>query len=152
MGQPWRQQHAFNLTSNGTVQTWTTATALPATVSHSQAIVTQNRVYLLSGSSSSTVYTAPIATDGTLGTWTTATALPGTVHASQAIVTQNRVYLLGGYTGSAYSSTVYAAPFSGGSNDYLTLIANNTVDSTTQFKLPDYTLQETDNLYYYIKY
>ena len=156
MGQPWRQQSAFNLTDNGVSQTWTTATSLPGTVSHSQAIVTQNRVYLLGvhtgSASSSTVYTAPIASDGTLGTWTTATSLPGTVAYSQAIVTQNRVYLLGGHTGSAASSTVYAAPFSGGSNDYLTLIANNTVDSTTQFRLPDYTLQETDSLYYYIKY
>jgi hypothetical protein len=89
MGQPWRQQSAFNLTSNGVSQTWTTATALPATVAHSQAIGTKDRVYLLGGhngsATSSTVYTAPIATDGTLGTWTTSTSLPATVANSQAI-------------------------------------------------------------------
>ena len=114
MGQPWRQQSAFNLTDNGISQTWTTGTSLPGTVYESQALITKTQVYLLGGHtgsvSSSTVYTAPIATDGTLGTWTTATALPGTVHASQAIVTQNRVYLLGGIINNAYSSTVYTAP------------------------------------------
>ena len=103
------------INADGTLDTWTTATALPGTVSHSQAIVTKNRVYLLggyiNGAFSSTVYTAPINTDGTLGIWTTATALPGTVAYSQAIVTKNRVYLLGGYiNGGAYSSTVYTAP------------------------------------------
>jgi microcystin-dependent protein len=154
MGQPWRQQSAFNLTDNGVSQTWTTATSLPGTVYLSQAIVTNSRVYLLgghNGSYSSTVYTAPIASDGTLGTWTTATSLPGTVYLSQAIVTQNRVYLLGGYINGADSSTVYSAPFSGGSNDYLTLIANNTVNTTTQFKLPDTSLTDPAGSYSYIR-
>ena len=99
---------------DGTLGAWTTSTSLPGTVAHSQAIVTQNRVYLLggyiNGAYSSTVYTAPINLDGTLGAWTTSTPLPGTVIWSQAIVTKNRVYLLGGRIDGVASSTVYTAP------------------------------------------
>ena len=141
------------INADGTLGTWTTATALPGTVAYSQAIVTKNRVYLLggyiNGAYSSTVYTAPINTDGTLGTWTTATALPGMVYYSQAIVTKNRVYLLGGTVNGA--STVYTAPFSGGTNDYLTLIANNSIDSSTQFKLPDLSAQTNGVMEYFIR-
>jgi hypothetical protein len=93
MGQPWRQQYAFNTEQSTDITGWTTGTSLPAAVYYSQAIVTKNRVYLLggyvNGSYSSTVYTAPILSDGTLGTWTTGTSLPATVYASQAIVTKN---------------------------------------------------------------
>ena len=143
------------INADGTLGAWTTGTSLPATVDRSQAIVTSNRVYLLggivNGSSSSTVYTAPINADGTLGPWTTGTSLPATVDRSQAIVTSNRVYLLGGIVNGSSSSTVYTAPFSGGTNDYLTLIANNTVDSTTQFKLPDLSANNDGIYEYYIK-
>ena len=94
--------------------TWTTGTRLPGAIAHSQAVVTRNRVYLLGGSSSSslssTVYTAPILPDGTLGGWTIGTPLPGAVYGSQAVVTRNRVYLLGGSGGSGLSTTVYTAP------------------------------------------
>ena len=111
---PWKQQYDFNFEDNGDITGWTTGTSLPGELSLSQAIVTNNRVYLLGGSTSSgavsTVYTAPINSDGTLGTWTTGTSLPEAMYASQAIVTNNRVYLLGGFTGSAAVSTVYTAP------------------------------------------
>jgi N-acetylneuraminic acid mutarotase len=97
------------INSDGTLGTWTTGTSLPATISQSQAIVTNSRVYLLggyvSGAVSAVVYTAPINSDGTLGTWTTGTSLPATVYVSQAIVTNSRVYLLG-----SASSAVYTAP------------------------------------------
>ena len=99
---------------DGTLGEWTTSTPLPATVIFSQAIVTNNRVYLLggdvNGSDSSTVYTATINPDGTLGAWTTSTPLPATVYASQAIVTKTQVYLLGGIINDSPSSTVYTAP------------------------------------------
>ncbi len=101
---------------DGTLGTWTTGISLPETVFYSQAMVTCSRVYLLggfsgNGSSSSTVYTAPILSDGTLGDWTTGTSLPGTVSDSQTVVTRSRVYLLGGRTiNDSPSSTVYTAP------------------------------------------
>ena len=80
--------------------------------------------------------------------WTTGTSLPATVYYSQAIVTKNRVYLLGGVVNGTNSSTVYTAPFTGGTNDYLALIADNT---STQFKLPDYTSTEIYGSTSYIK-
>ena len=157
-GQPWRQQYAFNKTQSTDITGWTTGTSLPGTVCDSQAIVTSSRVYLLggviNGSSSSTVYTAPINSDGTLGTWTTGTSLPGTVSYSQAIVTSSRVYLLGGVINGSWSNgnTVYTAPFSGGLNDY-SLYYNGTITPTdpANFRLPDYTKYETSSLYYFIK-
>ena len=98
---------------DGTLGAWTTGTSLPDGVFASQAIVTNNRVYLLGGSNgdaySYTTYTAPINPDGTLGTWTTGTSLPDTVGHSQAIVTKKRVYLLGGHSVRG-KSTVYTAP------------------------------------------
>ena len=114
-GKPWQQQYEINETQNTDLIGWSTVTALPGILAFSQAIVTKNRVYLLSGYNGSayaaTVYTAPINTDGTLGTWTTGTALPGVMGSSQAVVTKNRVYLLGGTAnGTAALTTVYTAP------------------------------------------
>ena len=113
MGQPWRQQYSFN-TANSTIGAWATDTPLLAGMYYSQAIVTNNRVYLLGGmvvsGLFSTVYTATINPDGTLGTWVTGAPLPFTIYASQAIVTNNRVYLLGGYINGTRSSSVYTAP------------------------------------------
>ena len=60
-GKPWRQQYAFNKTQTSDITGWTTGTSLPGTVGYSQAIVTSSRVYLLGGSNSSTVYTAPFS-------------------------------------------------------------------------------------------
>ena len=106
--------HASEYHPTNNLTSWTTSTPLPARVFASQAIVTKNRVYLLggeiSGSYSSTVYTAPINPDGTLGAWSTSTSLPATVSLSQAIVTKNRVYLLGGEISGSVSSTAYTAP------------------------------------------
>jgi len=112
-GKPWKQQYEFN-NEGDVIGTWSAGTNLPDVLGYSQAIVTKNRVYLMSGYNGSaylaTVYTAPINSDGTLGTWTTAPSLPGALGISQAIVTKNRVYLLGGYNGSATVATVYTAP------------------------------------------
>lgn len=113
-GKPWKQQYSFNITQSNDITGWIAGTPLPGTFSHSQAIVTKNRVYLLGGwngtAYTTTVYTAPINSDGTIGAWTTSTSLPGVLTHSEAIVTKNRVYLLGGYNGTAYVSTVYTAP------------------------------------------
>jgi N-acetylneuraminic acid mutarotase len=100
------------INTDGTLGAWTTDTSLPGPLADSQAVVTNNRLYLLggyNGSFVSTVYTAPINADGTLGTWATDTSLPGAMSRSQAVVTKNRIYLLGGYNGS-FISTVYTAP------------------------------------------
>ena len=146
------------INSDGTLGTWTTGTSLPGVLGDSQAIVTSSRVYLLGGGNGSsfvsTVYTAPIYSDGTLGTWTTGTSLPGVLGNSQPVVTSSRVYLLGGYNGSAFVSTVYTAPFSGGLNDYSPYY-NGTYAVTTpgNFRLPDYSGKEgSTGPYYFIKF
>jgi len=88
---------------DGTLGAWATApTSLPGPLSHSQAVVTTNRIYMLGGqdnepSTTNVVYTALIAEDGTIGAWSTAGTLPSPLQDSQAIVTKDRVYLFGGY-------------------------------------------------------
>ena len=109
----YHKQNIAQATTVNDITGWTTGTSLPGSLSHSQAIVTSSRVYLLGGydgsSSTSTVYTAPINADGTIGAWTTGTSLPGAQKCAQAIVTSSRVYLLGGEDNSAIT-TVYTAP------------------------------------------
>lgn len=100
------------INADGTLGAWTLGTALPTTIADSQAFITKNRVYLITGRSSTgggMSYTAPINNDGTLGTWTTGPAIPSGLEVTSIIVTKNRVYSLGNYMGS-YSSTVYTAP------------------------------------------
>ena len=110
---PWKNRYNDSRHDTASLGSWTTGTSLPGALGRSQAIVTQDRVYLLGGfsgvSAVATVYTAPINSDGTLGSWTTGTSLPGVLGASQAIVTKDRVYLLGG-NNSLYTATVYTAP------------------------------------------
>jgi len=141
---------------DGTLGGWVVDTPLPETIAISQAIVTNNRVYLIGGRInnilSSTIYTAPINADGTLGTWVTDIPLPIALNWSQAIVTNNRVYLLGGITTDLYGlNTVYSAPFSGGLNNYLNPVSVN----ATTFTLPDYTIIDavsSPKTYHYIKF
>ena len=61
-GKPWKQQYDFNTAGAVNITGWTTGTSLPGVLSHSQAIVTNSRVYLLGGMTTAavnTVYTAP---------------------------------------------------------------------------------------------
>ena len=144
------------INADGTIGAWTTGTPLPVRLNVSQAVVTKNRVYLIGGhngtTTASTVYTAPINADGTLGAWTIGTSLPGPLSHSQAIVTSSKVYLLGGYNGTTVMSSIYVAPFSGGMNEYMSVV-DTTYMSTTpdKFRLPDYSYKELYNSYTYIK-
>ena len=116
-GHAWRQQYSFNNAQSTNITGWVAGTSLPGALGQSQAVVTNNRVYLLGGyngsSVVSTVYTAPINSDGTLGTWTIGTNLP--VNAgqmfSQVLVTNSRVYIIGGFNnGANATSAVYSSP------------------------------------------
>ena len=151
------------INTDGTLGTWTTDTSLPSVLSHSESIVTKNKVYIFGGAiagntGTTTVYTAPINADGTLGPWTTGTALPSNLYLSQAIVTKNRVYLLGGYNGSAPVSTVYTAPLAEGLNDYSpyydgTIVPiDPIIPITNKFNIPDMTLTDINGVYHYIKF
>ena len=107
---PWVQQYRFNEEILADITGWAAGTSLPGALSASKAVITKNRVYLLGGYNTSTVYTAPINVDGTLGAWEAGTSLPAALSNSSLIVTKNRVYLLGGKSGSSAVATVYTAP------------------------------------------
>ena len=113
-GQPWRHQYGINPSLDELdTKAWYKDTSLPATNAFSQAIVTRNRVYLISrysGSSYTTnIYTAPIDNNGALGNWSSSSvSLPQALTYSQAVVINNYVYLLGGYNG-IFRSNVYRA-------------------------------------------
>jgi len=103
------------INSDGTLGSWILETnALPGPLSHSQALVTKNKVYLLGGYDGtnwvSTVYVSNINADGTLGPWMTGVPLPINLSESQAVITNDRVYLIGGRISvNNYSSFVYTA-------------------------------------------
>lgn len=111
-GKACQLQYGFNDVLNRDLYSWFVGTSMPAVISYTQPIVTNNRVYTFgrySGSTySSTVYTAPINANGTLGTWTTGTALPATLAAAQAVAFSSYVYVFGGTNGTPRSS-VYRA-------------------------------------------
>lgn len=144
------------INADGTLGAWTTGTSLPSAVAFAQAVMTNNRVYLIGGAASSsgaltTVYTTPINADGTLGTWTTSTALPSGMAYGQAVVTNSRMIMIGGYnpSGTALTTTT-SYTFSGGTNDYVVTVAGNIFNPTTSFKLPDYSNLTNGILEYFI--
>jgi len=103
------------INSDGTLGTWTSSTNLPGNLSHSRAIVTNSRIYLLGGwngtSVVNTVYSTTYNSDGTIGSWSTSTSLPVGVLEASVFTTKNRVYLCGGHTTwpSPVLSSVYTA-------------------------------------------
>lgn len=112
VGQPWRQQYAFNTELSTDITGWTTSNSLPDILIDSHAVVTKNRIYLLGGyayGSTSTVLTTTINADGSLNSWVTATSLPQPVEQGQAVITKNKLYLIGGINGSNVLNTVYSA-------------------------------------------
>ena len=146
------------INSDGTLGTWSTAGNIPAAICGSQAVVKNDRVFLLGGMSAgsnyvSTVYTAPINIDGTLGTWAAGTSLPSAVGFSQAVVTNSRIYLIGGNNNSGNIATVYVASFLGGKNDYSEYYTDSiTPNPTDLFALPDFSSKEKNGVNFYIKF
>jgi hypothetical protein len=103
-------QNIAKPTTVNNITGWVADTALPVTISYSQALVTSSRVYLLGGTSNGSVTTAVyvsiINSDGTLGAWSLGTALAAAAEESSLAVTANRVYLIG----SVNANTVQSAP------------------------------------------
>lgn len=102
--------------SNGTIGTWSSASALPVALSHTHASVIGSNLYVFGGrasngtSATNTIYSCPINSDNTIGTWVSAGTLPGAVDSYALFVTKSRVYICGGYNGGSYISAVYSAP------------------------------------------
>lgn len=84
------------INADGTIGAWVQAPDLPYRLTHSQAIVHKNRVYLIGGQehpepfatgyNSNTVFSAPIHSDGNIGTWVIEPPLPFTGACSTYIV------------------------------------------------------------------
>ena len=149
--------YTAGIQDDGTLGTWSSATALPVTVRDSQVWVTKDKVYLLGGlvnnTASGAVYVSTINSDGTLGTWTTGTSIPSASSGRQSIVTKNKLHLLGGVSGSTYYTTVNTVTVTGGLNDYSDYYKAIQIPvDPSNFKLPDFSSKETDGVCYYIKY
>lgn len=146
------------INSDGTLGAWATGTPLPINVGFSQTCVTTNRVYLMGGGNSDTVfssvYSAPINADGTIGTWVAGTSLPFALGDATVAVTQSRVHIINGAdTAFATTPVSISAPFSGGLNDYSTFYTSGyTLTDPDNFQLPDYASLESSDFKYYIKY
>ena len=108
------------INSDGTLGTWTAGPALPGALSHTNVVVTKNRVYAITGwttgSPTNVIYTAPIDSSGVVGTWTLAGTVPqALIHANVAVF-KNTLYLFGGFTKmitdptGVYSAKMYTAP------------------------------------------
>jgi len=107
------------INSDGTLGTWTAGPALPGALSHTNVVVTKNRVYAITGwttgSSTNVIYTAPIDSSGVVGTWTSAGTVPQALIHAHVAVFKNKLYLFGGLTkaimdpATTYNSTIYTA-------------------------------------------
>ena len=99
------------INADGTLGTWLLdSKTLPGNLRWSQAVVTNNRVYLLGSHENSNIYTASINNDGEIGVWSVASnSLPVAVGQAQVFVVKDKIYIVGGWTGSVYVSTVYYA-------------------------------------------
>lgn len=103
--------------TDGTVNSWTTATTtpLPAARVRAATVVASGYVYVMGGLNTSTttatVYYAHLNTDGTLGTWqTAANALPAARQAGSTIYANGYIYYFGGKdSGGTIQTTVYYA-------------------------------------------
>jgi hypothetical protein len=153
---PSKKVRRAAINPDATIGTWTNQTNLPVALTFSNSVVTQNRVYLLTGeiswNDSSVTYSAPINPDGTIGTWVLGASLPVTVARSHVIVTQGRIHILGGDHSNSGSVQTYSAPFLGGFNDY-SAHYNGTLSSfpIDRFSLPNLSLPSSSGFGMYIK-
>lgn len=105
-GKPWASQYDFNNNVNGALGPWVIDNYLPDKIAGAQVVLTQNRIYLLGGKSSSTYYSVPILADGSFGNLETGNLSVKSEYA-QAVVTRNRIYLLGGKDiADVYTATI----------------------------------------------
>lgn len=107
------------LNSNGTIGSWTTATATLASARGSGASAVYNGyIYYLGGYNGSLqtgVYYANVANGGNFSSWSTGTTLPAGVSGSSAVAYNGYLYLVGGWNGSDVSRVLYAQINSNGS-------------------------------------
>lgn len=94
---------------------WTTAAAIPAATKHAQVAYDSGQIYVIGGTSSSTIVTTvrryTISSDG----WGTLTALPTERHKGGAAILDGTIYVIGGENSGATDTSVEAYDISGDS-------------------------------------
>lgn len=122
---------------NGTLGSWTSASALPQALASPVALIANNVIYVIGGTDTgvvqNTVYYAHINADGSLGSWqTSANTLPVALKFSGGAISNGFIYVVGGENSSnAAVNTVYYAPItSTGNIGTWTTNANNLASST----------------------
>lgn len=103
---------AINL--DGTLGSWNLyGGVLPIAYAYGQSIVTNNRVYLITGHDGTsgilTTYTTTINADGSLGTWSTGSNLLIPLYYSCVVSIKNKVYILGGSSNGVKTSDIYSS-------------------------------------------
>lgn len=150
------QIYKSTINSDGTLGSWSSHVNLPFTFDYHRVFCTKNKIYLISGQlgsiNSSSIYTAVIRPDGTFDTWVANQQnLPASLLLTQVITTNSKIYLLGGLLNGTDSNNIYMANFLGASNDYTSYTAQVTTVST-DFRLPDTTLDDAPGFFTYIKF
>ncbi len=112
--------------SNGTLGTWQTTTALPAGLSESAGVAYSGCLYMIGGIDNTGSPTgnlmAPINTDGTVGAWTATTSPATPTYEHTAVAVNGYVYVLGG-TNSSGSASAFVG--------YAPINANGTLGTWT---------------------
>lgn len=145
---------------DGSLGAWVLETSpLPQGLYYSQAMMANNKLYLIGGfsgtSSYRSGYSVPILEDGSLGTWGFAEEwIPGFIYSGGIVVSKDKVHVIGGVSSGNFSKQTHSSTFLGGKNDYSTYYDGSlkVVEDPDKFFIPDLSGLETDNKRYYIKY
>ena len=105
------------ISSDGTLGSWLSTTALPESLQGLRLVTYQGAIYLTGGSPSAQprpqtiVYRANVQGDGSLDGWTAVSSLPMATSWHEAVVDKNYLYIIGGAIGSGRTPQVYFATF-----------------------------------------
>jgi N-acetylneuraminic acid mutarotase len=78
--------------------------------------VIKNKLYVVGGSSSNTVYQTTINSDGTLSNWTSLPNFPISFQFGRPLLIKNRIYIFGVYDSSTNTSKIYYATYDDNGN------------------------------------
>lgn len=124
-GTPQSTVYYAKLNADGSLGSWSTATALTAARGDGAAVAANGYAYYIGGDNSgaqTTVYYGKLDTDGTIDAWSTGTALPTGVSAQTAVVANGYIYSIGG---NSAATVYYSALASNGSNGSWTTNGNS---------------------------
>ncbi len=103
----------FNTSWDGSIPSFTTTTALPATIDMPGVVSANGYIYVVGGSANfssqvqKTVFTANINGDGTILQWSSATALPTATWAPGVTIGRGYIYVIAGFDGANGTQLVY---------------------------------------------